>query len=48
MLVLVKDAAETVTSADLELGDRARIGDRFGQRLEGRALAMPWCGLCSL
>jgi hypothetical protein len=35
MLVLVEDAAETVTSADVELDDPVRIGDRFGQRFEG-------------
>src|SRR5258706_10497571 len=32
MLVLVKDAPETIASADVEPGDLVRIGGRCGQR----------------
>jgi hypothetical protein len=35
MLVLVQDAAESIPPADVQLGELARIGDRFGQQLEG-------------
>jgi hypothetical protein len=34
MFVLVQDAAETITSADVQLGELVRVGDRFGQRLQ--------------
>jgi hypothetical protein len=34
MLVLVDDAAQSVTSTD-EVGDRVWIGDRFRQRVQG-------------
>jgi hypothetical protein len=34
MLVLVEDAAEAVTSVDVQMGNPVRIGDRFGQRRE--------------
>jgi hypothetical protein len=32
VLVLVEDAAEAVTSLDVQLGEPMRVGDRFGQR----------------
>jgi len=31
MLVLADDAAEAVTSADVQPGEVVRVGDRFGQ-----------------
>ena len=31
MFVLVEDAAETVTSMDVQVGEPVRVGDRFGQ-----------------
>jgi putative transposase len=34
MLVLMDDAAEVVTSVNAEVGDRCRIGDRFGRRVQ--------------
>ena len=34
MSVFVEDAAEAVTSVDVQVGQPARIGDRFGQRRE--------------
>jgi len=34
MLVLVQDAAETVTSMDVQVGDPVWVSDRFGQRCE--------------
>jgi hypothetical protein len=30
MFVLVKDTAEAVASVDVEVGEPARVGDRFG------------------
>jgi len=33
MLVLVEDAAETITPTDVESYDRGWIGDRLGQRM---------------
>jgi hypothetical protein len=45
MLVLVKDAPETIASADVEPGDLVRIGGRCGQRTQrsgvGDALMWP-------
>jgi hypothetical protein len=45
MFILVQDAVETITSADIEAGKPARFGDGFGQRLEwsgvGDALVRP-------
>ena len=35
MLVLVEDAAESITSADVEVVESVRFGDRFGQWAEG-------------
>lgn len=32
MVVLVEDAAETVMSVDVQMGEPVRVGDRFGQR----------------
>jgi hypothetical protein len=53
MLVLVEDAAQTVTSSDVEPGKVVSIGDRrsaigAGNGRNGRAFAMPWCGRCPL
>jgi hypothetical protein len=31
MLILVQDAAESITSADVEVVESVRFGDRFGQ-----------------
>jgi hypothetical protein len=31
VLVLAEDAAEAVTSVDVEVGEPVRVGDRFGQ-----------------
>jgi hypothetical protein len=36
MLVFVEDAAEPVSSADIELVELAWFGERFGCRPEGR------------
>lgn len=44
MLVLVEGAAEVVTSADVEVGELLRIGDRWGQDVQRPASAMPWWG----
>ena len=45
MFVLVEDAAEAVTSVDVQVGEPVRVGDRFGQRRErpgvGDALVRP-------
>jgi hypothetical protein len=30
MLVLAEDAAEAVTSVDVQMGELVRVGDRFG------------------
>jgi hypothetical protein len=30
MIVLVEDAAEAVTSMDVQVGEPVRVGDRFG------------------
>jgi len=34
VFVLVQDAADAVTSVDVQLDEPGRIGDRFGQRRE--------------
>jgi hypothetical protein len=31
MLILVQDATESITSADVEVVEAVRFGDRFGQ-----------------
>src|SRR4051794_37282698 len=46
MPVLVEDAAQTVTSSDVEPGKVVSIGDRCRHGRNGRAFAMPWCGRC--
>jgi hypothetical protein len=33
-VLVVEDAAEAVASADVQLGDCALIGDRFGKRVQ--------------
>lgn len=35
MRVLVEDAAETVMSVDVQVGELVRVGDRFGQAPTG-------------
>jgi hypothetical protein len=44
VLVFVEDAAEAVASVDVEKGEAARVGDRFGQR-EGCQLSDTGCDL---
>jgi hypothetical protein len=39
MSVLVQDTFESVVSADVEVGDPVRIGDRFGQSAQRCGLA---------
>jgi len=34
MLVFVKDTTEAVTPVDVQPGELARVGDRFGQRFQ--------------
>jgi hypothetical protein len=34
MIVFLEDAAEAVTSVDVQVGEPVRVGDRFGQRCE--------------
>jgi hypothetical protein len=41
MLVLMEDAAEGVMSVDVQLGELTRLGERCGQRSDGRAFAIP-------
>nr|BFE75742.1 hypothetical protein GCM10020092_090430 [Actinoplanes digitatis] len=44
MPVLVEDAAEAVTSVDVQVGEPVGSVIRSGSGASGRALAMPWCG----
>src|SRR3712207_4984738 len=48
MFVLVEDAAETITPADVESYDRGWMGDRLGHGCSGRVFEIPrWaCGRC--
>ena len=48
LLVFVKESAESVLSTHVEMCQRGRFADRFGQRPLGREFAMPRCGRCSL
>jgi hypothetical protein len=48
LFVFVDDAAEAVTSVDGKVGDRVGIGDRFWERVQGLALAIPRWGRCVL
>ena len=34
MFVLMQDAAEAVTSVDVQVGESVRVGDQFGQRCQ--------------
>lgn len=47
MPVLVEGAAEPVPSADIEVRDLFRIGNRFGYPAQGAAWRVRW-GRCSL
>jgi hypothetical protein len=40
VLVLVEESAETVVAVDAEQGELVMVGDRFGSRAGGRALAI--------
>jgi hypothetical protein len=39
MLVIMEDAAEAVVTVDVEVGEPAGFGARFGQCTQGRSLA---------
>jgi hypothetical protein len=41
MFVLVDDAAEAVTSVDVQAGEPVRFGDRAGSGASGRMPSMP-------
>ncbi len=44
MFVLVEEATESITSADAKLRDDVRIGDRFGERVQGPGVGDPTVG----